>query len=325
MLFRSVSQSRYPPERDTHEVLCEKESTPHEAFDSSFKAKVRGTPRVFENRQTLSSMVPKEVTTPPIPESDDEISLAIDIVREHLLKDFFPGLQQHVKIAVATSIAASIVSVSANISALLGGNLTKLNKAVQIASITTSLTSFAANVSLALRSVDIAFNLDKIVKSIPGLASMLHSTYRANSAAWIYPTISALVSLILGGLTLFGVKDVKEIIQAGSLLKTLNTFSGEAKNITKYILEDLLELDITGDHIQHKALVDMAKRSGELCVIPHYKFFADPGLLLELKQLSDKATTLTSKKFSDPKTSQVARITAQSLMHNVSLLYASLS
>jgi len=289
---------------------------PEQVFDS-FKEAVKNTPTTFINKKTLQSLTPPITTTPPISEDEEEIVAAVNLVREHLLKDFLPGLDTHIKVAVATSIAASIVSVSANISALIGGKLGPINKAVQVASIITSLTSFTSNVSLALRANDIKFNFDKVVNSIPGLASMLHSTYKANSAAWIYPTISALVSLIIGGLTLFNVRDIKEIIQAGSLLKTINTFGSEAKNITKYVLEDLLELDITGDHIQHKALIDMAKRSAELCVMPHYKFFGDPGLLQELKQLSDKATDLTAKKFANPKTSQIARMTAQTLMNNV--------
>lgn len=287
-----------------------------------FKEKVKNAPKAFvKSNRTLQSLTPTPTTTPPLSEDDEEeIGSAINLVREHLLKDFFPGLETHVKIAVATSIASSIVSVSANISALIGGKLGTANKAVQITSIITSLTSFTANVSLALRANEIKYKLDKVINAIPGLASTLHSTYQANSAAWIYPTISALVSLIIGGLTIFGVKEVKEIIQAGALLKTINTFGGEAKNITKYVLEDLLELDITGDHIQHKELTEMAKRSAELCVMPHYKFFGNPGLLQELNQLSDKAITLTAKKFNNPKTSQVARITAQTLMHNVTLL-----
>jgi hypothetical protein len=291
-----------------------------EVNHDEFKRAVLTTPSAFVNKKTLQSLTPLPRTTPPISEDEEEIVAAVNLVREHLLKDFFPGLDTHVKVAVATSISASIVSVSANISALIGGKLGPVNKAVQIASIVTSLTSFTSNVSLALRINEIKFNLDKVINSIPGLASILHSTYKANSAAWIYPTISALVSLIIGGLTIFNVKDIKEIIQAGSLLKTINTFGSEAKNITKYVLEDLLELDITGDHIQHKALIDMAKRSAELCVLPHYKFFGDPGLLQELKQLSEKATDLTAKKFANPKTSQVARITSQTLMCNVNQL-----
>lgn len=286
-----------------------------------FKMKVITTPSAFKPRKTLEDLTPKNNVTPDISEDEEEITASINLVREHLLKDFFPGLQDHIKVAVATSIASSIVSVSANISALIGGKLGPINKAVQIASIITSLTSFTANISLVLRTNDIKFNFDKVVNSIPGLATMLHSTYKANSAAWVYPTISALVSLIIGGLTLFNIKDIKEVIQAGSLLRTITAFGTEARNISKYILEDLLELDITGDHIQHKTLIDMAKRSAELCVIPHYKFFGDPGLLQELQQLSSKATDLTAKKFSDPKTSHVARITSQTLMNNVAQLH----
>lgn len=291
-----------------------------ETHYDEFKNKILETPNTFKSKVSLQSLTPKPTTTPVIPEEEDEIVNAINLVREHLLSDFFPGLEAHVKIAVATSIASSIVSVSANISALIGGKLGTVNKVVQIASIVTSLTSFTANVSLALRANNIKFNFDKVVNSIPELAKTLHSTFKANSAAWIYPTISVLVSLIIGGLTIFNVKDIKEIIQAGSLLKTINTFGSEAKNITKYLLEDILELDITGDHIQHKSLIDMAKRSAELCVLPHYKFFGDPGLLQELKQLSEKATDLTAKKFANQKTSQVARITSQTLMCNVSQL-----
>nr|APG77457.1 hypothetical protein [Hubei picorna-like virus 60] len=285
-----------------------------------FKKAVMNTPCAFTKKKTLQSLTPPSSTTPTISEDEEEIVSAVNLVREHLLKDFFPGLDTHVKVAVATSIAASIVSVSANISALIGGKLGPINKAVQIASIVTSLTSFTSNVSLALRANEIKFNFDKVMNSIPGLASTLHSTFKANSAAWIYPTISALVSLIIGGLTIFNVSDIKEVIQAGSLLKTINAFGTEAKNITKYVLEDLLELDVTGDHIQHKALIDMAKRSAELCVMPHYKFFGDPGLLQELKSISEKATDLTAKKFANPKTSQVARMASQTLMHNVAQL-----
>jgi hypothetical protein len=85
-------------------------------------------------------------------------------------------------------------------------------------------------VSHLLKLAGVAFDSNKVIGQIPKLAATFDTENKANSVSWIYPAITAIVSLIIGGLTAFNVCDIKSVIEKGSLIRSGQHISGVAKS-----------------------------------------------------------------------------------------------
>ena len=116
------------------------------------------------------------------------------------------------------------------------------------ASILTQLNSFVASMALLFKEEGIPFSKKRALEAASELTAETLGSTKSNSAmTWILPVIVNLVAIILAGLTLFKVVDIKHVINGGSALRAIKTIKDSVGDVTNYILEDLFKLDVTGN------------------------------------------------------------------------------
>ena len=88
---------------------------------------------------------------------------------------------------------------------------------IHYASILTQLNSFVASMALLFKEEGISFSKKRALEAVSELTAETLGSTKSNSAmTWILPVVVNLVAIILAGLTLFKVVDIKHVINGGS-------------------------------------------------------------------------------------------------------------
>jgi len=210
-----------------------------------------------------------------------------------------------------SSLTTSLLAVGTSMMTLRESST--ISKILSITTIVSSLITFIVTLGHLFSDNGVKFNSEKVIEQIPKLAESFDSETKANSLAWIYPAITSVIAIIVGGLTTFNICDIKSVIQKGMLIRSTEHVANLAKSVTKFLFEDLLHLDLTGDQEAHLELHKWAKRSAELAVLPYLDFLKDRALLLELNTAVDKTLPVITHKY-ESKTLSITSKTAYSLI-----------
>lgn len=210
-----------------------------------------------------------------------------------------------------SSLTTSLLAIGTSVMTLRES--TAISKALTITTIVSSLITFVVTLTHLFKDNGVKFDSGKVIEEIPKFAGTFESEIKSNSFSWIFPAITSIISIIVGGLTSFKICDVKSVIQNGMLIRSTEHMVNLAKSVTKFLCEDLLHLDITGDQEAHIELHKWAKRSAELAVLPYLDFLQDRALLLELNTAVDKTLPIITHKY-ESKTLSLTSKTAYSLI-----------
>ena len=241
-----------------------------------------------------------------------------EVIANHVGTHWFAPIFGSATALFVSSLATSLLTIGTAFATLRAA--TKTAKFLTITTIVSSLVTFIVTLTHLFNNSGVSFNSEKVIKQIPQLATAFISEVKANSLSWIYPAITAIVSVIIGGLTVFNICDVKDVIQKGMLVRSTQHVSNVAKDITKFLLEDLLHLDITGDQEAHMELHKWAKRSAELAVLPYLDFLKNQALLLELENAVTKSIPIWTHKYGSKELSVTSRAAYSLVLQNIQRL-----
>ena len=133
--------------------------------------------------------------------------------------------------------------------------------------------------ALLFKEEGISFSKKRALEAVSELTAETLGSTKSNSAmTWILPVVVNLVAIILAGLTLFKVVDIKHVMNGGSALRAIKTIKDSVGDVTNYILEDLFKLDVTGNVPYYETTIKLAHRSVELASMPYHQFVSDPKL-----------------------------------------------
>jgi len=249
-------------------------------------------------------------------EVEKNVTSLIQFLTEHL-ETIFPGnisLPQHLKNGAISSIISSLVACSTSTLTMMYADMGVGLKILNSTNVVSSLINLAYQIHNVCITWNINFDIKKVLQEIPSMATNMYSTLQSNAASDILaPAISCICAIIIAGSTLFGVTDVRNVIQLGSLSKATRTLTTDVKEVVNFVLQDLFKLDYTGDSALYNDLIQMARRSSELIVKPVYEFIQNGELYQELHNFPNQVLEKVTKKFSDKNASQVV-ISAKNML-----------
>nr|UZH43572.1 hypothetical protein [Canaosa virus] len=203
-------------------------------------------------------------------------------------------VMRNVPIAIVTNLVTGLVSATftliSSIYSLRATYLTGTGKFLHITSIVTSLGHLATMVATLCEYWKVGYDLYKAKSTLGFLAGRFMDGLTANAPTdYIVPVISTIVTVVLVGTSLLSATGAKSVITMGNFSRAAKSIRGDAKEMTEWICEELLQLDLKGDQVVYDEIIALAKRSTELVSIPLYKILTNGEQLAELNAFPDKA------------------------------------
>lgn len=222
---------------------------------------------------------------------------------------------------IASSITSSVLAIGTSLHTLFTVETTTTSKVLNSVAIVTSLTTFCLALNKLCDQYKIRNRIPELYPELPGLATeILNTNTKANSLVWIYPAISTLVGIVIAALTAFKVCDAKSIVEKGRLLTSTKAMSSTANDITKFLLEDIAGLDVTGDQKVFAELHTWAKTSSDLAVRSVMDFIQNAELNTQIHTAVSTTIPLITHKYSNKDLSHAARAAYQLILTNLSKL-----
>jgi len=284
-----ITSSAFPlkEERSQHDRFSE-------PTGSTTTAKPQHTPsiRVSERSPLIVSandMYEQVVANHTPTDSEITISDTVTTITDTLMAAFKSFFKQP-----DLMLIASLTSASVAIGTAITGLYRCADKAMLVMcgiSVATSLTSLVTTFAACIkRYTSIKYCAERAVSAVTQIAASLSKTQVvSNSANWLYGAVTAIISVILSGLVACNVMSIKTVIEQGNFLRSINTINASVKDSARYLFEDLIGIDISGDSYAFRELQNIAKRSAELVCLPHIDYIKDPKLYLELAKFVEDA------------------------------------
>jgi len=246
--------------------------------------------------------------------TDQFLNLLQSLSDYPILKDLPEAIMANL-IAGITSSTFSLLNALYSIRDMKNSKVTFV---LQIAAIVSALTHLAICVSTVCQYWHIGYDLYKAKATLKELANRFLQSVNANFFGdMLQPTISMIITVLLAGSTLITGTSFKDVIQLGAVSRAIRTIKTDAKELTEWICEDLLQLDLKGDVIVYDRMIVLAKRSSELLIIPTYEFIAKGELLSELRTLPNEAIELSTKVVKSESKSKALNSARVVLMNNI--------
>lgn len=260
----------------------------------------------------------KDVTDKDTPSMEELIP---SLVTESIANMDFLKLLKCDTTLIASAITSSVLAIGTSLHTLYTTEPTTTSKVLNSVAIVSSLTTFCLAIHKLFERYGIANNTTDIYSQLPALAkNILSSDIKSNSLVWIYPAVATLISIVIGALTAFQICDVKAVIEKGRLLQSAKAFGSTATDVTKFLLEDLAGLDVTGDQKAFDELHAWAKRSSELSVKSVMEFIQDAELNNEIHAAVKTTLPIITNKYLNKDLSHTARSAYQLILANISKL-----
>lgn len=255
------------------------------------------------------------------PEENNIEELIPALVSETICSmDFFKVLKCDTTL-IASAITSSLLAIGTSLHTLFTTESTTTGKILNSVAIVSSLTTFCLSLNKLFDTYNIPNRINEVHAELPSLArGILNSQTKANSLVWIYPAISSLIAIVVASLTAFNVCDAKSIIEKGRLLTSTKAIGTTAKDVTKFLLEDIAGLDVTGDQKIFAELHEWAKVTSELSVLSVMEFIQNPELNAKIHSAVSTTIPLITHKYANKDLSHAARGAYQLILSNVSKL-----
>jgi len=222
---------------------------------------------------------------------------------------------------IASAITSAVLAIGTSLHTLFTTKTTVTSKVLNSVAITSSLTTFCLAIYRLFKQHRIRCDITRVTAQLPALAAdILNNDIKANSMSWIYPSITTLISIIVGSLTIFQVCDIKSVIEKGRLLQATKGISTTANDVTKFLLEDLAGLDVTGDQKAFDELHKWAKRTAELSVMSPMDFIQNSELNHELHAAIAVSLPILTNKYKSRDLSHAAKSAYSLILTNINKL-----
>lgn len=253
-----------------------------------------------------------------VPEDKNSASLNMfNVIKDHISNiiskiDALQDLRESLRNQLILSITTSTFSLITSITTLAIENVGRTTKVINCANIAGSLTTLVHGVYASLKMYDNNFNVQQALSVIPSSIEVFQGNIKdvSNSSDgalhYIKPAISAIVAVIVAGLTTVGGFNAKDIIKSGNLSKAYREIATNVNGVVDFVIQDICQMDINGDKIINKELIDLAIEAGELAITPVYKFCTDPPLKNSLLTFQKRYQDIASKRFKDVVNSKAA-------------------
>lgn len=240
--------------------------------------------------------------------------------------DVLKEMAENYRNQLILSLTSSTFSIITSITTLSIEEMGKISKILNCANIACSLTTLVHGIYASIRFYDSNFNVKQALKVIPSAVEIFEQQINMISndsrevLLFIKPAITAITAVIIGGLNVFGVCDAKAIIQASNFSKAYKEITTDANDIVNFLIEDICQIDINGDKILHKELIDLALEAGELSITPVFKFCTNQDLknsLLTFQTRYQKAAGTRFKDVINSKAAMSAKTTINGLLSQI--------
>jgi hypothetical protein len=222
---------------------------------------------------------------------------------------------------IASIIASSAVSITSGITTLiLTPSPGKAVKVLISAQLITSFTSIVHAIYVVCEEIKVAYDKVRVLAELPDFVKKITPTILSNQCPSIVSSVTSIISVVLSGLCATSVIDMSDVVKHGNYLRSLGTVNQTVKDSMNFILEDICELDLTGDASLHRDVLQLAHRSAEMARLPYWRFISDAVLRKELMDFQGLVIKTTAKPFSKPKLSVTLRQAQQLLNNNISTL-----
>jgi hypothetical protein len=289
--------------------------------NSKFKDVVNFNPnwlKSYNSKPIVQSVepIPPKIETETIVTQENLVTL----IMEQLMSTL--GTKLGSKTALIASIMASgAISITSGITTLiLTPNPGKAIKILITAQLVTSFTSIVHAIYVVCEEIKVAYDKVKVLAQLPDFVAKITPTILSNACPSIVASVTSIISVVLSGLCAISVIDMSDVIKHGNYLRSLGTVNTTVKDSMNFILEDICELDLTGDATLHRDVLQLAHRSAEMARLPYWRFISDAQLRKELMDFQGLVIKTTSKPFSKPKLSVTLRQAQQLLNNNISTL-----
>jgi len=224
--------------------------------------------------------------------------------------------------SVCSSLVASLLGLITSAAAMF--NTTAIGGVLHGAVLLTQLNAFVANMYVLLKASNITFSKERAMEAVQHAIKTIVEKLTPNSFEWLATLFQQAMLVIITGLTSFKVLDVEHILKTGSMIKANETITKSVTGFTKFVLEDLCHLDITGEAAYFKEVTTYAERSIFLASTPYHEYITKPELYQELQDMLNNIIPVVSKRVT-PKTSASLRSACTILVNHVSVLNTKLA
>nr|QIJ25870.1 hypothetical protein [Warroolaba Creek virus 3] len=239
-----------------------------------------------------------------------------------MLTDLLDGLlSKEVKDTLTYTVCSSLVASLLGFitSAVAMFNSTAVGGVIHGAVLLTQLNAFVANLHVVLKASNITFSKERALEAVQVSIQSAIDKLTPNSFEWLATLFQQAMLVMIAGLTTFKVVDIKHVLETGAMIKANETITKSISGFTKFVLQDLCHLDITGEAAYFKEVTDYAERSIFLAATPYHEYITKPELYQELENMLTNVIPVVSKRVT-PKTSASLRSACTILVNHVSVL-----
>jgi hypothetical protein len=228
------------------------------------------------------------------------VNTIIDSVSQfcHIITDY---------VQLVSSLINSVLTCVTNIAVLASTTTSTVIKALLTVNLITSLTTFVTTIANLVNKTQYKFNIDAATQTIPDLADDILGNFQLptediiipnawDMLQWTKTIITALVTIILGGLGLSKIVPWRDLSSITSVVEGGKKMSETVSSLSKFVAEEMLGFNFDHDHPLCKELELLTEEGANLLSYAPYVYIQDASKLTRLRQFLPKLVVATTKK-----------------------------